>query len=183
MKKDMKIDFKKLSADPRILVVIIAIACIALIGLCVYTSKITKENEIQLNEQVQTFEENKAAIANLLKLKSRSEQYLVQNEKYEKLITSDGINQEELTVFFDHFVENYGCRCTLIEFQEDPNASSIQSALMVLEVDGKMENIMALCDGIVTQERFYRIDSVTFAPGGTDEESKKATINVIVFSK
>lgn len=183
MKKDIKIDFKQLSADPRILVVIIAIACAALIGLCVYTSKQTKQTEAEVNKQVEVFEENRNAIANLLKLKSRSEQYLAQNEQYEKLITSDGLNQEELTVFFDKFVEGYGCRDTLIEFQESPTQSSISSIMIVIEVEGKMENIMALCDGIVTQDRFYRIDSVTFTQANEEDGTKKATINVVAFSK
>ncbi len=181
MKKEMKIDFKQLSADPRVLVVIIAIACAALIALCVYTSKQTKETEAQISSQVATFEENKAAIANLLTLKARSEQYIKQNEKYESLITSDGLNQQDFMVYFDDFCKAYDCRMNLIEFGEQSAEGDVQSLRFSLTVEGKFENLMAICDGIVTQDRFYRIDGVSFTNG--NDGNKVAYINVVAFSK
>ena len=181
MKKEIKIDFKQLSADPRILVVIIAIACAALIGLCVYTSNQTKATEEPLKSQIDTFEENKAAIANLLILKSRSEQYIKQNEEYENLITTDGLNQQDFMVFFDNFCKAYDCRMTLIEFGEMVSVGEVNSLKFTISVEGEFENLMAICDGIITQDRFYRIDGVTFAPGNND--NKVATIDVVAFSK
>lgn len=181
MKKDIKIDFKQLSADPRILVVFIAIACAALIGLCVYTSNQTKKTEELLKSQIDTFEENKVAIANLLTLKSRSEQYIKQNEEYENLITTDGLNQQDFMVFFDNFCKAYDCRMTLIEFGEMVPVSEVNSLEFTVTVEGEFENLMAICDGIITQDRFYRIDGVTFAPGSND--NKVATIDVVAFSK
>ncbi|MBO4338338.1 MAG: hypothetical protein J5877_00260 [Clostridia bacterium] len=181
MKKEMKIDFKQLSADPRVLVVIIAIACAALIALCVYTSKQTKATEAQISEQVSVFEQNKSAIANLLTLKARSEQYIKQNEKYESLITSDGLSQQDFMVYFDGFCKAYDCRMNLIEFGEQSTEGDVQSLSFTLTVEGEFENLMAICDGIVTQDRFYRIDGVTFTPGSGDK--KVAVINVVAFSK
>lgn len=181
MKKEMKIDFKQLSADPRILVVIIAIACAALIALCVYTAKQTKEVETQINEQVAVFQDNKVAIGNLLTLKARSEQYIKQNEQYEALITEDGLSQQDFMIFFDNFCKAYDCRMNLIEFGEQSAVGDVQSLNITLNVEGEFENLMAICDGIITQDRYYRIDGVTFAPGTGD--SKIATINVVAFSK
>jgi len=181
MKKENKIDFKQLSADPRILVVIIAIACAALIGLCVYTSKQTKETEAQIKTQMETFEMNKASIQNLLILKARSEQYKERNAQYESLITSDGLNQQDFMIFFDDFCKAYGCRMTLIEFGEMGSEGDVQSLKFDLTVEGEFENLMAICDGIVTQDRFYRIDGVSFAPG--NDSNKVAHISVVAFSK
>ena len=181
MKKEIKIDFKQLSADPRILVVIIAIACAALIALCVYTSKQTKETEEQLNNQISVFQENKSAIENLLALKARSDQYIKQNEEYENLITSDGLSQQDFMIFFDKFCNKYDCRMTLIEFGELGMEGEIQSQSFDLTVEGEFENLMAVCDGIVTQDRFYRIDGVTFSSG--NEGKKVAVIKVVAFSK
>lgn len=181
MKKELKIDFKKLSADPRILVVIIAIACAALIGLCVYTAKQTKATEEEISKQISVFQENKGAIEDLLLLKARSKQYIKQNEEYEALITSDGLNQQDFMVFFDNFCKAYDCRMTLIEFGEMLPVGEVQSQSFTLSVEGEFVNLMAVCDGIVTQDRFYRIDGVSFAQGNGD--NKVATINVVAFSK
>ncbi|MBE6835548.1 MAG: hypothetical protein E7515_04775 [Ruminococcaceae bacterium] len=181
MKKGINIDFKKLSSDPRLLVVIIAIACAALIALCVYTANQTKATEKQISDQVAVFKDNKTAIENLLSLKARSEQYVKQNEEYESLITSDGLNQQDFMVFFDNFCKAYDCRMTLIEFGEQGVVGEVQSLSFTLTVEGEFENLMAICDGIVTQDRFYRIDGVTFAPGTGD--NKVATISVVAFSK
>ena len=181
MKKELKIDIKQLSADPRLLVVIIAIACAALIALCVYTNKQTTVAEEQVKTQFATFEDNKAAIAGLLQLKARSEQYIKQNKEYEKLITSEGLNQQDFMVYFDKFCKQYDCRMNLIEFGEMSSVGDVQSLNITLTVEGEFENLMAICDGIVTQERFYRIDGVTFNPATGD--NKVATINVVAFSK
>lgn len=181
MKKDNKIDFKQLSADPRILVVIIAIACAALIGLCVYTNNQTKATQAEIDSQVVSFEQNKSAIANLLVLKSRSEQYVKRNAEYESLLTSDGLSQQEFMIFFDNFCKAYDCRMTLIEFGEQGTEGEIQSLQFNLTVEGKFENLMAVCDGIVTQDRYFRIDGVTFSPN--NEETKVANISVVAFSK
>jgi Tfp pilus assembly protein PilO len=181
MKKENKIDFKQLSADPRILVVIIALACAALIGLCVYTAKQTKEVEAQVKSHMAVFEENKSSIENLLKLKARSNQYLEKNEEYEALITDDGLSQQDMMIFYDNFCKQYGCRMNLIEFGEEATEGDVNSLKFKLTVEGKFENLMAVCDGIVTQDRFYRIDGVTFSPSG--EDNKIATIDVVAFSK
>ena len=180
-KEKKSIDLKQLSADPRILVVIIAIACAALIGLCVYTNKQTVETEAQIKSQMETFDQNKAAIQNLLILKARSEQYKERNAEYESLITSDGLSQQDFMIFFDGFCKAYNCRMTLIEFGEYANEGEIQSLKFNLTVEGEFENLMAVCDGIVTQDRFYRIDAVSFAPGSGD--NKVANISVVAFSK
>jgi len=181
MKKEMKIDFKQLSADPRVLVAIIAVACAALIGLCVYTAKQTKEVETQVANQVQVFQDNKVAIGNLLTLKARSEQYIKQNEQYEALITKDGLSQQDFMIFFDGFCKAYDCRMNLIEFGEQSTEGEVQSLSFTLTVEGEFQNLMAICDGIITQDRYYRIDGVTFASGTGD--LKVATINVVAFSK
>ena len=181
MNKESKIDMKKLSADPRILVVIIALACAALIALCVYTSKDTKQVEEQIKVQVENFDTNKAQITNLLELKSRSNQFLEQNEKYEALLTSDGLSQQDFMIYFDNFCKQYDCRMNLIEFGEEGTEADINYLKFTLTVEGKFENLMAVCDGIVTQDRFYRIDGVVFTPA--TGENKVATINVVAFSK
>ena len=184
MKKDAnKVDFKQLSADPRILVVIISIACIALIALCVYTAKQTKETEAHIKTQVEKFEENKNAIQNLLVLKSRSEQYIEKNEEYENLITSNGLNQQDFMVFFDGFCKAYNCKMTLIEFGEQSTEGEIESLRIDMTVEGDFENLMAICDGIVTQDRYYRIDDVTFNPAGKGGDAKEAEISFVAFSK
>lgn len=181
MKKELNIDFKKLSADPRILVVIIALACAALIALCVYTSKETKANEAEVKTQVEAFEENKVAIENLLTLKARSNQYLKKNEEYEALIPSDGLSQQDMMIFYDNFCKQYDCRMNLIEFTGENTEGDVHSLSFNLTVEGKFDNLMAICDGIVTQDRFYRIDGVTFSQGGNG--NKIAVINVVAFSK
>ena len=181
MKKDINIDFKKLSADPRVLVVIIVLACAALIALCVYTNNQTKLVEDEIQTQVSAFENNKQSIENLLLLKARSDQYLQRNEEYEALLTSDGLSQEEFMIYFDKFCKQYDCRMTLIEFGGTETIGDVQSLSIRLTVEGEFENLMAICDGIVTQDRFYRIDEVTFAMGS--QGKKVATINVVAFSK
>ena len=181
MKKELKIDFKQIAADPRVLVVIIVLACAALIGLCVYAANETKATEESIKKQVEAFENNKTAIENLLALKARSEQYMKQNEEYEALITSDGLNKQEFMVFFDNFANMYDCRLTLIEFDDALPENGIYSMTFRMTVEGDFENLMALCDGIVTQDRFYRIDAVTFAAGSGD--FKSADITVAAFSK
>ncbi len=181
MKKELKIDFKQLSADPRLLVVIIALACAALIGLCVYTANQTKATEEEIKTQLSVFQDNKASIEDLLRLKAQSEQYIKQNDEYEALITSDGLNQQDFMIFFDNFCKAYDCRMTLIEFGELIPVGEVQSQSFTLSVEGEFENLMAICDGIVTQDRFYRIDGVTFTNGNNGV--KVATINVVAFSK
>ena len=183
MKKGINIDFKKLSADPRILVVIIALACAALIALCVYTAKQTKQTQEQIKVEMSTFEENRARIASLLALKERSSQFMKQNEEYETLISSEGLDQKEFMIYFDRLCKQYSCNMTAVEFGEPGSEGGISSLSFDLSVEGEFKNLMALCDGIVTQDRFFRIDAVTFSQEGSDTSKKTATITVVAFSK
>lgn len=181
MKKELpKIDLKKIYADPRVFVVLISIVCIALIVVCVYTLKQTTATEASIAASVQEFNDNKAAIENLLALKERADIYEKQNEKYEKLITSEGFDQQKFMIDFDALCNDYNCRMTLITFQEQYDFGGVKNLPIQLTVSGKYNDIMSLCDAIITQDRFYRIDGLKI---NSTSDQKVATIELVAVSK
>jgi len=182
-KKEFHVDLKKLSADPRLLVVIIAIACIALIGLCVYTASQISENEAKAYELNETIKRNQDEVRSLERLRDQSAQYEAQNAQYEKLLNNSGINQEELAKFFDKIVAEHNCRDELIEFLEGEPSGDVQSISARIVLTGEMSDIMDLCDDIVKQDRFYRIDSFILSEESSETENKRAEITVVAFSK
>ena len=191
MKKELpKIDLKKLSANPVVFAVLISIVCIALLVVCIYTANQTKTTQAAIETSVQEFNTNKKSIEKLLDRKEKSDLYTQQNAKYEALITSGGFDQQQFMIDFDKISNDYNCRLTLITFGDQGSASGVKTQPIEITVTGSYNDLIALCDGIISQDRFYRIDGIKITSQGgasaqnsTSSGTKSAVIDIVAFSK
>ena len=79
--------------DVRIVIAIIVVASIALVALIVYTTGLINEKIVEIDKAKQTYANNQTKIEGLLALQAQSEQFKAQKEKYDAMISTDGLDQ------------------------------------------------------------------------------------------
>ena len=174
--------------DVRVVIGVIAIACIGLIVMIVFGTKGINETLVQIDEVKSEYKTNQASIANLLALQSRSQEYMDQRDQYNALISSDGLDQQQIMIDMENDVEAHNCILTNIVFGEQTATGSVKQIAVTISMSGTYDNIMQFCHDTVNGEQIKRIDTIkmTASSGGNSsasEANKSADIVIVLFSK
>lgn len=174
--------------DVRVVIGVIAIACIGLIVMIVFGTKGIDETLVQIDEVKSEYKANQAAIANLLALQSRSQEYMDQRDQYNALISSDGLDQQQIMIDMENNVEAYNCMLSSITFGEQTTVGSVQQIAVTISINGTYDDIMRFCHDTVNGEQIKRIDTIKMSSSAagkssTSETVKTADIVIVLFSK
>ncbi len=168
--------------DVRIVIAIIVVASIALIALIVYTTGLINEKIVEIDKVKQTYATNQAKIEGLLALQAQSEQFKDQKEKYDAMISSDGLDQRQIMIDIEKEVEAHHCRLTSLTFDEELNTGLVNQVGVSIHIIGDYTDIMTYCRDVVTGEQIRRIDTINMTSGSSANQ-KEADIVIVEFSR
>ena len=93
--------------DVRIVIAIMVVASIALVALIVYTTGLINEKIVEIDKAKQTYANNQTKIEGLLSLQAQSEQFKDQKEKYDAMISTDGLDQRQIMIDLEKEVDGF----------------------------------------------------------------------------
>ncbi len=159
--------------DVRIVIAIMVVASIALVALIVYTTGLINEKIVEIDKAKQTYANNQTKIEGLLSLQAQSEQFKDQKEKYDAMISTDGLDQRQIMIDLEKEVESYNCRLNSLTFGEQSNTGLVNQISININITGDYTDIMRYCRDVVTGEKIRRIDTI----------NKEADIVIVEFSR
>ncbi|MBQ9376141.1 MAG: type 4a pilus biogenesis protein PilO [Clostridia bacterium] len=168
--------------DVRIVIAIIVVASIALIALIVYTTGLINEKIVEIDKAKQTYANNQTKIEGLLSLQAQSEQFKDQKEKYDAMISTDGLDQRQIMIDLEKEVESYNCRLNSLTFGEQSNTGLVNQISVNINITGDYTDIMRYCRDVVTGEKIRRIDTINMSPYASSD-TKEADIVIVEFSR
>lgn len=168
--------------DVRIVIAIIVVASIALIALIVYTTGLINEKIVEIDKAKQTYANNQTKIEGLLSLQAQSEQFKDQKEKYDAMISTDGLDQRQIMIDLEKEVESYNCRLNSLTFGEQSNTGLVNQISININITGDYTDIMRYCRDVVTGEKIRRIDTINMSPYASSD-TKEADIVIVEFSR
>ncbi len=168
--------------DVRIVIAIIVVASIALVALIVYTTGLINEKIVEIDKAKQTYANNQTKIEGLLSLQAQSEQFKDQKEKYDAMISSDGLDQRQIMIDLEKEVESYNCRLNSLTFGEQSNTGLVNQISVNINITGDYTDIMRYCRDVVTGEKIRRIDTINMSPYASSD-TKEADIVIVEFSR
>lgn len=168
--------------DVRIVIAIIVVASIALVALIVYTTGLINEKIVEIDKAKQTYANNQTKIEGLLALQAQSEQFKDQKEKYDAMISSDGLDQRQIMIDLEKEVESYNCRLNSLTFGEQSNTGLVNQISININITGDYTDIMRYCRDVVTGEKIRRIDTINMSPYASSD-TKEADIVIVEFSR
>lgn len=180
---------KKLMDDVRVFVALIAVVCIILIVFSVLGVRGINETMEAIETQKTEYRNSQLAIANLKALQSRSSEYEALSAEYSKLIPNTTLDQQTIMIEMETRCDNAGCTLTDIQFAEATSTESVTQMMVTLSVTGDFSKILDLCNEIVTDEEFMRIDAISMLSSGASSSAdatntrKTAQISVVKFAK
>lgn len=183
----------KLIEDVRVFIVLMAIACIVLIVLSVFGVKAANKTTAAIEQQKTEYSKNQLAIANLKALQSKSEEYEALRDKYAELIPNTTLDQQKIMIEMEERCDNGGCMLTDIQFGELTAGDGVSQLPVTLSITGSFNDIVKLCQEMVTSQEFMRIDTISMdglsGATGTKASDKKAAssktvqVTVVKFAK
>lgn len=173
---------KNILDDVRVVIAVIVVASIALIALIVYTTGLINEKIVEIDKAKQTYANNQTKIEGLLALQAQSEQFKDQKEKYDAMISTEGIDQRQLMIDFEKEVESYDCSLNSLTFGELTNTGLVNQITVNIQIIGEYTDIMNYCRDVVTGEKIRRIDTINMSPYSTSD-LKEADIVIVEFSR
>ncbi len=168
--------------DVRIVIAIIVVASIALVALIVYTTGLINEKIVEIDKAKQTYANNQTKIEGLLSLQAQSEQFKDQKEKYDAMISTDGLDQRQIMIDLEKEVESYNCRLNSLTFGEQSNTGLVNQISININITGDYTDIMRYCRDVVTGEKIRRIDTINMSPYASSD-TKEADIVIVEFSR
>ncbi|HAQ63025.1 MAG TPA: hypothetical protein DCR23_01040 [Ruminococcaceae bacterium] len=168
--------------DVRIVIAIIVVASIALVALIVYTTGLINEKIVEIDKAKQTYANNQTKIEGLLALQAQSEQFKDQKEKYDAMISTDGLDQRQIMIDLEKEVESYNCRLNSLTFGEQSNTGLVNQISININITGDYTDIMRYCRDVVTGEKIRRIDTINMSPYASSD-TKEADIVIVEFSR
>ena len=168
--------------DVRIVIAIIVVASIALVALIVYTTGLINEKIVEIDKAKQTYANNQTKIEGLLSLQAQSEQFKDQKEKYDAMISTDGLDQRQIMIDLEKEVESYNCRLNSLTFGEQSNTGLVNQISVNINITGDYTDIMRYCRDVVTGEKIRRIDTINMSPYASSD-TKEADIVIVEFSR
>ena len=168
--------------DVRIVIAIIVVASIALVALIVYTTGLINEKIVEIDKAKQTYANNQTKIEGLLALQAQSEQFKDQKEKYDAMISTDGLDQRQIMIDLEKEVESYNCRLNSLTFGEQSNTGLVNQISIIINITGDYTDIMRYCRDVVTGEKIRRIDTINMSPYASSD-TKEADIVIVEFSR
>lgn len=177
-----KKDIKNIMDDVRIVIAVIVVACIALIALIVYTTGLINEKVAMIDDVKQEYAQNQAKIESLLALQAQSEEFKAKKEEYDRMISSDGIDQKQIMIDIEKEVEAHNCTLSSITFDELTNTGVVNQIGVNIHIIGEYTDIMTYCRDVVTGEQIRRIDTINMTPASL-KDTKEADIVIVEFSK
>lgn len=180
----------KLVEDVRIFIILIAIACVALIVMSVFGIKSANKTTEAIAQQKTEYSKNQMAIANLKALQSKSYEYEALRDKYAELIPNSTLDQQKIMIEMEDLCDDGNCLLTDIQFGELLSGDGISQIPVTLSITGTFSNIVALCQGIVTAPEFMRIDAISMESqtdnsnnDKTKADTKTVQVTVVKFAK
>ena len=168
--------------DVRIVIAIMVVASIALVALIVYTTGLINEKIVEIDKAKQTYANNQTKIEGLLSLQAQSEQFKDQKEKYDAMISTDGLDQRQIMIDLEKEVESYNCRLNSLTFGEQSNTGLVNQISININITGDYTDIMRYCRDVVTGEKIRRIDTINMSPYASSD-TKEADIVIVEFSR
>ena len=175
-----KTDVKNMLNDVRVVIAVIVLACIALIALIVYTTGLINNKMVEIGSVKQTYAQNQAKIESLLALQAQSEEFKAKKDEYDRMISSDGLDQRQLMIDYEKEVESYDCYLTSLSFGELTNTGVVNQIDVSITVVGDYTDIMTFCRDVVTGEQIRRVDTINMEPSGDKTE---AELVIVEFSR
>ena len=175
-----KTDVKNMLNDVRVVIAIIVLACIALIALIVYTTGLINDKMVEIGKAKQTYAENQTKIESLLALQAQSEEFKAKKEEYDRMISTEGLDQRELMISYEKEVEAHHCYLTSLSFGEPTNTGVVNQIDVSITVVGDYTDIMTYCRDVVTGEQIRRVDTISMKPSGDKTE---AELVIVEFSR
>lgn len=175
---------KSLLDDVRLVIAVIAIACIALIVLTVFGTKSINETLIKIDDVKQEYKQNQAKIANLLALQSKSAEYKAQSDRYDAMLSREPLDQQQIMIDMETDVEKHNCMLTNITFGEQTNTGLVNQIEVKVSIVGEYADIMSFAHDTVNETEIKRIDSIIMKPQSSADkknQNKTADITVVLF--
>jgi Tfp pilus assembly protein PilO len=179
-----KADVKNALNDVRVVIAVIVVACIALIALIIYTTGLINNKLVSIAEAKSEYAANQTKIESLLALQAQSEEFKAKKEEYDKMISTDGLDQRQLMIDYEKEVESYNCTMASLTFGEPGNTGLVNQIEISIHIIGDYTDIMNYCRDVVTGEQIRRIDTINMTSSqGASETKKEADIVIVEFSK
>ena len=178
-----KVDVKNILNDVRVVIAVIVVACIALIALIVYTTGLINNKLVSIAEAKSEYTANQTKIESLLALQAQSEEFKAKKEEYDKMISTDGLDQRQLMIDYEKEVESYNCTMSSLTFGDPANTGLVNQIEISIHVIGDYTDIMNYCRDVVTGEQIRRIDTINMTSQSASETKKEADIVIVEFSK
>lgn len=153
----------KIIEDVRVFIVLMAIACVALIVMSVFGVKSANKTTAAIELQKTEYSKNQLAIANLKALQSKSAEYEALRDRYAALIPNTTLDQQKIMIEMDERCEEGNCLLTDIQFGDFATGDGVSQLPVTLSVTGTFNDIMTLCQKIVTDQEYMRIDAISMS--------------------
>ncbi len=167
-------------------VVLVVIAMVLLVIVLGVASYFTIQEVASLKEQISSnitlYEENKALVTSLEKLKADSTYFEVQKEEYDKVIADAGTyNTVDYYVEIDELCKEYNLQIVDVTVGDMQASGLVNQATTTISVVGEEVDVRRMAAHIISQEQIARIDTIAMAE--QSDGTVAATLVIVNFTK
>ena len=181
--KKEKVGKSSLLDNVKVIIGIIAVACIALIVLIVQYNKKNNDTLKRIENVKAQIAVNRAEITRLEGLKVKLKEVEKQQEYYASKIPTKDFDEYRLRIEVEKFIEAHSCNMTGDPVVEFSTMSGVNQATITVQMTGDFSDIMRFCRDFVDTEEIRRIDRLSIEGGTKTGGLKTAEVVLVYFSR